>query len=136
MSLASLADEHREALSYDLITNTPYQFEDIGGALSWSSLYSFIRYLGTDSALAKDLGKSTGWESNISTNAILADIYDILQVISVNLAIIGGGKKRKIKPYPRPGGNEHKDERKLGKDAVPVEDLRSWIRRKQNGGSH
>lgn len=132
MSLAKFIDEHGEALTYDLMTRTHYTIDDIGGALSWRSLYSFIKFLGTDSALARDLDKSTGWETTIKTNAILADIYDLLQVINANLVKVGGGKTKKINPYPRPGGDEDK-KRKIGKDAVPVTDLREWIRRKTNG---
>ena len=132
MSLTKFIDEHGEALTYDLMTRTHYTIDDIGGALSWRSLYSFIKFLGTDSALARDLDKSTGWETTIKTNAILADIYDLLQVINDNLVKVGGGKTKKINPYPRPGGDEDK-KRKIGKDAVPVTDLREWIRRKTNG---
>lgn len=132
MSLTKFIDEHGEALTYDLMTRTCYTLDDIGGALSWRSLYSFIKFLGTDSALARDLDKSTGWETTIKTNAILADIYDLLQVINSNLVGIGGGKPKKPKPYPRPGRDEDK-KRKIGKDAVPVTDLREWIRRKTNG---
>lgn len=132
MSLTKFIDEHGEALTYDLMTRTHYTIDDIGGALSWRSLYSFIKFLGTDSALARDLDKSTGWETTIKTNAILADIYDLLQVINANLVKVGGGKTKKINPYPRPGGDEDK-KRKIGKDAVPVTDLREWIRRKTNG---
>lgn len=132
MSLTKFIDEHGEALTYDLMTRTQYTIDDIGGALSWRSLYSFIKFLGTDSALARDLDKSTGWETTIKTNAILADIYDLLQVINANLVKVGGGKTKKINPYPRPGRDEDK-KRKIGKDAVPVTDLREWIRRKTNG---
>ena len=114
------------------MTRTVYQIEDIGGALSWSSLKSFIKYLGTDSALAKELDKSTGWEEPIKTNAILADIFDLLQVINANLVAIGtrGKKKTKVKPYPRPG-REDNTVRKIGKGALPVEDLHEWIRKRQ-----
>ena len=132
MSLTKFIDEHGEALTYDLMTRTHYTIDDIGGALSWRSLYSFIKFLGTDSALARDLDKSTGWETTIKTNAILADIYDLLHVINAHLVKVGGGKTKKINPYPRPGGDEDK-KRKIGKDAVPVTDLREWIRRKTNG---
>ena len=100
VGLAEFAEEHREALTYDLITRTHYQLEDVGGALSWGSLASFVKNLGTDSALARDLDKATGWENTLRTNAILADIYDLLQVINANfVAYASGGKKRtKVKP--------------------------------------
>ena len=106
----------------------------MGGALPWSSLHSFIRYLGTDSALAQDLGKSTGWETRIKTNAILADIFDLLQAIYAALALLvsGGKKKVKTKPYPRPGKDDEYT-RKIGKGALPYNELREWIKERQNG---
>lgn len=117
------------------MTRTVYTLEDLGGALSWSSLNSFVKYLGGDSALARDLDKSTGWDETIKTNAILADIYDILQVLNANLVgfITRGKKRTHIKPYPRPGRAENNTQR-IGKGALPVEDLHEWIRKRQQHG--
>lgn len=128
IGLAGFVLDHAEAIDYDLLTRTSYTINDIGGALSWESLRSFIKNLGTDSALARDLGKSTGWESTLKTNVILADIYDLLQVINNNLC----HSKKRIKPYPRPGKGED-NERKIGKGALPVAELREWIRRRTGG---
>jgi hypothetical protein len=128
-SLCRFVDEHEAALDYDLITRTRYTVNDIGGALSWRSLNSFIKYLGSDSALAKDLGAQTGWEKVITTNQILADIYDLLAVIASKKFI------KNAKPYPRPGKAEN-TERKIGKGALPLAEMRKWIenrRRKNNG---
>ena len=127
--------EHAEAINYDLMTRTRYQINDIGGALSWSSLYSFIKHLGTDSALARDLGKSTGWEGTLRTNAILADIFDLLQAINANLVNFasGGKQKMKYKPYPRPGRDDN-NTHKFGKGAMPANELAEWFRRKQKHG--
>lgn len=75
----------------------------------------------------KDMGKSTGWESTLKTNAILADIYDLLQVVIVML----GGKKHKIKPYPRPSDKD--DKQKIGKGALPYNELQKWFEVKRNG---
>ena len=99
-----------------------------------SSLDSFLKHLPGDSALAKELEKATGWETTVKTNAILADIYDLLQLINVNLiAFASGGKqRRKIKPYPRPG-REDNTQRKIGKGAMPFNELREWIRGRQHG---
>lgn len=131
VSLANFVEDHGEAINYDLLTRTTYQLDDVGGVLSWDSLHSFIKYLGTDSALARDLGKSTGWEQTIKTNALLADIYDLLQVINANLCTLGGKRAKKIKPYPRPSDKDE-NTRKIGKGALPIDELREWIRRKQN----
>lgn len=116
------------------MTRTRYTLNDLGGALTWSSLRSFIQFLETDSALARDLQKSTGWETTIKTNAVLADIYDLLQgIYSVLISIASGGKKKvKPKPYPRPGrGDEYT--RKVGKGALPYSELRAWIKERQSG---
>lgn len=126
LSLAKFVTEYSEAIDYDLMTRTRYTIDDIGGALSWRSLYSFIKHLGTDSALARDLDKRTGWESTVKTNALLADLYDLLQVINANLVAIGGGKPKKIKPYPRPSGDED-NTKKIGKGALPLNELKEWI---------
>lgn len=115
------------------MTRTRYQLSDVGGALSWSSLHSFLINIGGDSALARDLDKSTGWDQTIKTNAILADIYDLLQVIRAEIVALGGTKPRKIKPYPRPGADEDK-KRKLGKGAMPLTELREWIKERQEHG--
>ena len=116
------------------MTRTNYTINDVGGALPWGSVYSFIKNLGSDSALARDLGKSTGWENTLQTNAILADIFDLLQVIHAELVAWAtqGKKKMKTKPYPRPGRDED-NKRKLGKGAMPLNELREWMRRKSHG---
>lgn len=101
--------------------------DDVGGALSWSALNSFIRNLGRDSALSREINNTAGWETTSQTNAILADIYDILQVIALSI----NHKKKPIKPYPRPGA---KDIRKFGKGALPVKDLHQWIKERQGNG--
>lgn len=87
--------------------------------------------MGPESALARDLGYSTGWETTTKTNAILADIYDLLQVINRNVIAAHSRKKQneRIKPYPRPGKDN--DERKIGKGALPVAELHAWIENKR-----
>ena len=130
-------------MNYDLITQTHYQVEDVGGVLSWDALDSFIKNIGPGSALARDLGYNLeGWDTRVKTNSILADIYDILQLINRNL-VASNSKKRitqKITPYPRPG-RENK-ERRLGKGALPKNELKAWIEEKRrkkvetDGGRH
>lgn len=134
IGLARFLSEHSEAVNYDLLTRTTYQVDDIGGALSWGALYSFIKNLGSDSALARDLGKSTGWETTLQTNTMLADIFDLLEVIHADLVfwMSKGKKKKNIKPYPRPGRDEDK-KRKIGKGAMPLDQLREWLRRDKHG---
>lgn len=60
------------------------------------------------------------------TNQILADIYDLLQVIAIMIS----HKRKQIKPYPRPGREK---DRKIGKGAMKVTDLEKWFKEKRNG---
>ena len=126
--------EHGEAVEYDLLTRTGFTLDDVGGRLPWSALYSFIHNLGGDSATAKALKISTGWETTLKTNEILADIYDQLRIIDIHLVrfISKGRTKPKFKPYPRPG-KDGNNKRKVGKGAMPYNDLRNWIKERQHG---
>ena len=77
------------------------------------------------------MGFSTGWETISKTNAILADIYDLLQLVNRNLVAANSKKKIKetITPYPRPGRDNNA--RKIGKSAMPLADLREWMNKKR-----
>jgi hypothetical protein len=71
------------------------------------------------------------WDTRAKTNAILADIYDVLAMINVNLVSIGSGKKAKRpKPYNRPG-SENETTKKIGSGALPVKELEEWIEKKR-----
>lgn len=67
------------------------------------------------------------WAGTIKTNALLADIFDMLNIINANLTAIGSGKAAKRpKPYPRPNA-KHDNERHFGSGALPVDQLHKWI---------
>ncbi len=135
IAIAEFVNEHRDAIEYDLMTRTIYTLSDVGRSLSWGALASFIKYLGEDSATAREINKEVaGWESTLKTNTLLADIYDLLQVVNANIVAhaTNGKHKQRVKPYPRPGA-EDKDTRRIGHGALPVDDLREWIRSKQHG---
>ena len=77
----------------------------------------------------------SAWGSTIKTNAILADIYDVLALINANMVAMGSGKRaKKPKPYKRPGDN---DSKKIGKNALPPDQLKEWFdkKRKAHKGS-
>lgn len=73
----------------------------------------------------------------VKTNAILADIYDILATINANLVAIGS-RKRPKQPhrYPRPGDAD-KNKKRIGDGALPPDELETWIKERMsgNGGS-
>ena len=124
-------NEHREALEYDLLTETGHSIEDVGDSLSWESLHSFIVKSKATSALARDINPEVAdWSTVKQTNIILADIYDLLAVMNANLVGLASRKPaKKPKRYKRPGMNDE-DRKVIGKDALPVEELHKWIERK------
>ena len=69
------------------------------------------------------------WAGTAKTNALLADIYDVLAMINANIVAMGSGKRaKKPKGYPRPGD---KDKQKIGKNALPPDQLRAWFEKKR-----
>ena len=131
VSLRRFIEDHREAIQYDLITSAGVELNDIGGSLTWGAFGSFIKNLPTNSATYQELHPEVSdWGTQLRTNIILADIYDILSQINLNM--IGGfsrKKSHKAKLYPRPW-NKKKD-RKIGKGALPKNQLHEWIEKKR-----
>lgn len=112
------------------MTRAGFTLDDVPARLSYRALNSFIMHLGLDSALAAEvLPEESSWGTAVKTNTILADIFDMLAMINANLVGLGSGKRAKQpKPYPRP--KNKKDRQKIGRDALPLDDLREWIRSK------
>lgn len=132
ISLTEFVDENSEAITADLLRLTGHGIEELGGAVSWHSLKSYLEHLPYDSALMRSLNaEQAEWATRTKTNAILADIFDMLAVINANLCSIGSGKKSKQpKPYPRPG---KKDDNKqtIGSGAVTKQELEDFFERKR-----
>lgn len=137
IATAQIVNEHRDAVSYDLLTRTNFTIDDLGHSLSWGVLFSFIKYLDADSALVRDMRAAdlNGWNDTIKTNVLLADVYDLMQVLNANLVAFAsrGKTKPKITPYPRPGAAD-KNTKRIGKGALPYNELREWIKRRQTNG--
>lgn len=121
----------------DLLVQTGYSLDEVGSALSWSALGAFLTRVDPDSAIAHEIDPDVAaFSSRTKTNAILADIYDILAQINANL-VAGFSRKRTSKPkrYPRPGDDS---KRRIGKaGATTVSELDSWFaakKKKRNGG--
>lgn len=114
----------------DLLIKTGRGLEDIGRSLSWSALGAFLHHIDVNSETAMELDPDlASWAGTVKTNALLADIYDLLAMINANLCAMGTGKRaKKPKPYSRPGD---KDKKKIGKNALPAEELREWFNNKR-----
>jgi len=119
----------------DLLVQTGHTLDDVGSALSWSALGAFLHRVDPDGAIAHEIEPDiAAFSSRFKTNAILADIYDILAQINANL-VAGFSRKRTSKPrrYPRPGDES---KRRIGKDSMTMSELDSWFakKKKQRGG--
>lgn len=121
--------KYGKALEYDLMTRTGYTLADVPEKIPWASLRSFVSGLDMDSALARSIRPELeGWATRAKTNAILADIADILAMINANLVALGNHKRAKTPdPYPRPGQGRNNHRRHIGKGAMPPEELKAWI---------
>lgn len=109
---------------------TGHSLDDVGSSLSWEALGSFLHKLEPTSETARELDPElASWAGQVKTNAILADIYDMLALINANLCAIGtGNKAKKPKGYPRPKAAEKKQ---IGKNAIPLNDLKAWFDQKR-----
>lgn len=82
--------------------------------------------------------EESAWTTRVKTNAILADIFDMLAQINANLVALGSGRVAKTpKPYPRPVKRKPDNERHFGRGALPPDELRAWFEKKRakNAGS-
>ena len=111
---------------------TGHCLDDIGRSVSWRALGSFLKKLDASSETAHELDPDlTSWAGTVKTNAILADIYDMLAMINANLCALGSGKKaKKPEGYKRPGDN--RKERIGGKNALPPDELRNWFQARRD----
>lgn len=104
---------------------------EVGGSLSWGAFASFVKNLDYTSALWKSTHpEEAEWVTTLKTNVILADIYDLLAQMNANL--VGGFQKKrakKTKPYPRPWSKNQP--KKLGRGAMPKNELREWMNKKR-----
>lgn len=129
-------NEHKEAIQYDLITSAGVELDEVGSSLSLGALSSFVKNLSYDSALWRSTHEEDTvlWSTTLKTNALLADIYDMLAQLNANMC---GGfshkKASKVKPLARPW---IKDKKKIGgKGALPKQKLREWIKNYRRKGA-
>ena len=134
IGLAKFVEEHRGAIEYDLLRKTGHELDDVGSTLSWGALCSFVTNLEADSATAREIEPElSGWATAAKTNAILADIFDVLAAINANLKALGSGTRAKTpEKYPRP---QKKKKDKIFTSSLPMAEMREWIeerRRRRN----
>ena len=92
-----------------------------------------MRHLPIDSVTGQELHPEYAvWATQTKTNAILADIFDVLNQINANLVALGSHKAAKQpKPYPRPAQKDPENVRHFGRGALPPDELRAWFEKKR-----
>lgn len=120
---------YEDSISYDLFCKTGKSLDDLGENIDWTTMYNFVTHLDDKSAFAKQVSpEAAEWGSTTKTNFILADIFDMLSAINFNIMQVSGAKNmQQPKPYKRPNSNKE-DNNKYGKKAIPVTDIRSWVK--------
>lgn len=132
IGLTNFICEHREAVERDLLTETGFELQDVGGALSWGALKSFLSSVRLSSALGGELNPEMAeWSTRAKTNTILADIFDQLSLVNANLRVLITHKPgRRPEPYKRPG-MEKANKQRIGKGTLPIDKMREWIKSRQ-----
>lgn len=117
------------------MTETGFELNDVGRALSWGALKSFLSTVKLGSALSGEIRpEMTEWSTVAKTNAILADIFDQLSMLNTKLSILITRKRgHKPEPYPRPWANKQKQQHRFGNGALPIDKMREWIKDRQRG---
>lgn len=112
----------------------------MGRALPWSALHSFIINKSPDSALYRELApEMADWCSIAKTNALLADIYDILAIFNTNVkCLLTKRSFPKPKLQKRPVVNRQNaddGERHFGRDPLRPDELEKWfvMKRRERG---
>jgi len=96
-----------------------------------------LRYLGPETATAAELYPETAeWSTRAKTNAILAEIFDVLAQLNENFTALAEKRKAEtVERYPRPGQQQKKkenaDARHFGSGALPPAELRAFFESKR-----
>lgn len=108
---------------------------DVGRALPYASLLSFVNYLPADSAIRRAQEPGIEWSDGRMVAPVLADLYDAITHLQYMYAMAHkgkGAKPRKPKPYPRPWVKDKTTEH-FGKGAIPVSEFEKWWKGAKRG---
>ena len=107
------------------MTRTGHTLDDVPARVSYRALLSFVHKLDAYSASVHaqhpDLAQ---WLTPQQQTAILADIYDAINMLGKNMAAVHGVRAKRPKPYPRPG--KQKGVQKFGQGAIPISQFDDW----------
>ncbi len=99
------------------------RIRDVGSdALTWADLRSFVKYLGPDSAVARELYPDAApWQL---PQLLLADVVDSLRILIWQKTKDGHRNMRRPKPIPRPGVET---ESVMGTDVMSLDEADQFL---------
>lgn len=112
------------------MTRTRYTLADVGGALSWASLWHFVQWLPPEAAINRArTPEVAAWAAGDVIAAILADLIDATNMGRYEFALAntpkGKSKPKEPKRYPRPWATNDGTE-SMGRDPIAIEDFAAW----------
>lgn len=137
--LAEIIAEHGEALEYDLMTKARMTLDDLGGALSWRALRSFVAHLDHTSALwratREEADEWVPWLDGSIVAPLLANLLDVTNLYRWEFASAhaakGHAKPRRPDLTPVPWRKDKK--RHIGRDPIPISEFDDWWERQGPG---
>ena len=102
-------------------------FEQAADSFGWGELINFFHHLPDTSATYRALhGDAYRFASDLQESAILADIYDAISGFAFMFNRAHGGHAKKPKPYQRPWLDDDTEEKRIGKDPIPISEFNRW----------
>ena len=126
----AVIEEHGGAVEYDLMTRAGMTLDDIPARMPWRAFINFYTHLDAGSAYAAEVSpESAGWQGTARVPALLADIFDAINMLRYETALANTPKRKqkpkKPKPYPRPGVKADEGTR-IGRGAIPASKFEEW----------
>lgn len=113
----------------DLISSG-FTLRDVGDRISWDTLREYLYNASPNSATARKMNPDLSmWASSLKTNALLADIFDVLAMINANICSLGSGQ-----PAKRPPRIEHpgdKNRQKIGGKRMTMKEFDAHMAKKR-----
>ena len=100
-------------------------FERAADSFGWGNLIQFVHHLPPTSAVYRvKYPEASNFGSELKRNAILADLFDLINGFYYSFTKAYGGKGKKPTPYERPwvsDGAQH-----IGSDPIPISEFNKW----------
>lgn len=126
--LALAIERHGSAFEHDVMAATGRTLSEFieQGPPGVVALAHFLAHIGPDTATWHELEGSGArmWSSTLKSNAVLADLFDVVSLVNRN--IVQSGSRSRVKnprPYPRPWDA---DTERIGHGPVRVSQFWDW----------